>query len=351
MSPEAERNFEAEWALLSRRLRVLLCRKRVPASQHDDLVQETALRLLSMWDSVDRNRALWPLTVTIALNLLRDRGRTFTKDDLVAELPDLDSGTDVETVGIARLELDRVRRALAELSPAYRSALMREIGSPSLDTVPDAAADKMTRMRARRKLRRALENVSGLVALRVRKGAEFLEGLFALREGGVTAASCMICLVLGVSSAVIAPAALTPKASARPADSLTQERTIAGIDASGATGATIEPSATATALKERAFARELDARIDAVRRKPAKRKNASGDPKSAAQTVPLPSSEDVPAVPPAPSVPVPGGDDAPTLPSTPEGDDQPSVPLPQPPSVPTPPLPPAPDLGEVGDLL
>ena len=174
MSPEAKRSFEAEWAVLSRRLRLLLGRKRVPAAQHDDLVQETALRLLSMWDSVDLRRSLWPLTVTIALNLLRDRGRVVTRDDLVAEVPELESSYDVETVGIARLELQRVRRAMEELSPTYRSALMREIGSSASADGPEGAAEKMVRMRARRKLKLALEHVSGLVALRVRRFTDLI---------------------------------------------------------------------------------------------------------------------------------------------------------------------------------
>ena len=338
MSPEAERNFEAEWALLSRRLRLLLSRKRVPLSQHDDLMQETALRLLSMWDSVDRQRALWPLTVTIALNLLRDRGRVVTRDDLVAELPELASGHDVETVGIARIELDRVRRALNELSPSYRTALMREVGATAAAVAPDGAADKMVRMRARRKLKLALENVSGLVALRLRRLGDFVEGMFALRDGGVAAASCVVCLVLGVGSTLVAPAALTPKASARPAPEGAQRARASVVASASDRG----PSALSTARRDQTFARSLTGTTELERTRASRAGKSSGGATEAGPTVPLPTSEDVPVVTP-PTIPVPGDDDAPSLPTAGGGDQPPSVPLPVPPRVPPPPL--------VGDLV
>ena len=168
-----------------------------------------------MWDSVDRRRELWPLTVTIALNLLRDRGRVANKDDLVGEMPEMRALTDVETAGIARMELAKVREAMDQLSESHRSILMREVGGHIASTLPDGAADKMLRMRARRKLRSALEKVSGLVALRLRRFTDLFEGLVALRETGITAASCAFCLALGVGSTVVAPG-LVPKASAGP---------------------------------------------------------------------------------------------------------------------------------------
>lgn len=75
MSPDKKRDFESEWALLATRLKSFLSRKNVPAGKHDDLIQETALRLYKIWDTVDRARPAWALTVTIALNLLRDEYR------------------------------------------------------------------------------------------------------------------------------------------------------------------------------------------------------------------------------------------------------------------------------------
>lgn len=346
MSPEAERNFEAEWALLSRRLRLLLSRKRVPSSQHDDLVQETALRLLSMWESVDRQRALWPLTVTIVLNLLRDRGRALTRDDLVAELPELASGHDVETVGIARLELERVRRALDELSPSYRSALMREIGISAASVAPEGAADKMIRMRARRKLKLALENVSGLVALRIRRLGDLIEGMFTLRDGGVAAVSCVFCLVLGVGSTLVAPTALIPKASARPAQAGIERSTV--LSERAATDRS-RSSPVAAARRDQLFARSLDGDRDAARRTRALHdERSSGGSTDTGQAVPLPTYSDVPVVTP-PVVPVPGGDEAPSLPSPGAGDQPANVPMPPPPRIPTPE--PVADLAEAASKL
>lgn len=216
MSPDAKRSFEAEWPILARRLRLLLVRKNVHPSLHDDLVQETALRLVSMWETVDPRRPLWPLTVTITLNLLRDRARTVQRDDLVAEVPDRGALYDVEAAGLARIELERVGRAMAELSRLQRSALLRELGGDASSAAPDGAADKMLRMRARRKLKLAMENVSGVVALRLRRLMELVEGAIGIREGAVSAASCGFCLVLGVGAALAPPASMTESASAHP---------------------------------------------------------------------------------------------------------------------------------------
>lgn len=231
MSPEARRAFEAEWSVLSRRLRLLLVRKRVQPSLHDDLVQETAVRLLSMWDSVDRRRPLWPLTVTIALNVLRDQGRARQRDHPVAEVPELQSVSDVEAAGLARVELDRVLRAMDELSGSQRSALLKEVGAHAGANAPDASGDKMRRMRARRKLRLALEKVSGLVTLRLRRVSELMEGALAVKEGTASAASCAFCLMMGIGAAIAPPAGLTPPATAGPVETVEASATYSSVKA------------------------------------------------------------------------------------------------------------------------
>ena len=215
MSPDAKRQFEAQWPLLERRAKAFLTRKRIPACDQEDLLQETAMRLLGMWDSIDQSKALWPLTSTIVLNLIRDRSRCAPRHDTVALLPEVESPHDVERTGLARIELDRVRRAMGHLSTTHRSVLMQEIhwSDRSIAT----PAEKMLRMRARRKLRSILEKVSGLVVLRSRRLFELGDKVFALRDGAVTTASCVLCLVLGAGGVLVAPSALTPKASARPA--------------------------------------------------------------------------------------------------------------------------------------
>ncbi len=125
MSPEPSRAFEAEWSVLSQRLRLLLVRKRVQPSFHDDLIQETAVRLLSMWETVDRRRPLWPLTVTIALNLLRDRWRRrvlpHADIDGIPHLASSQPGP--EQLVLADLDRAVIRAALASLPEDYQMVI------------------------------------------------------------------------------------------------------------------------------------------------------------------------------------------------------------------------------------
>jgi DNA-directed RNA polymerase specialized sigma24 family protein len=203
MSPEKIRDFEAEWPLLARRLKLFLGRKKVPASQVEDLIQETALRLYKMWDSVDRSRPTWALTVTIALNLLRDEYRKAGHADIVSDLPDIPHSCDVERAGMARIELGRVRDALARMTPAHRSVLLAEVGYGVLAVEP--AGDKMRRMRARRKLTQLLEQVSAIFVLPARKVSDAIQGMLGLRDGLVAGTSCLLCAVLGTGIAATVP--------------------------------------------------------------------------------------------------------------------------------------------------
>lgn len=203
MSPEKKRDFEAEWPLLAKRLKSFLARKKVPVTKQDDLIQDTALRLYKMWDTVDRNRPAWALTVTIALNLLRDEYRRAPHADVVSDLPDIAQNYDVERAGIARVEIGRVRQALQEMSPAHRLVLLAEVGHPS--GVIDAGAEKMRRMRARRKLTEILERVSAIFVLPARRLADFAHAMVGVRESFLTGMSCVLCTVLGIGVAVTVP--------------------------------------------------------------------------------------------------------------------------------------------------
>ena len=208
MSPEKKRDFESEWPLLAKRLKSFLARKNVPATKQDDLIQETALRLYKMWDTVDRNRPAWALTVTIALNLVRDEYRRAPHADVVAELPDIPQNYDVERAGLARVEIGRVRQALAEMSPAHRLVLLAEVGHPGV--VVDAGAAKMRRMRARRKLTEILERVSAILVLPARRLADVAQAMIGAREGLMAGVSCMLCTVLGIGVAVTVPLGTSP---------------------------------------------------------------------------------------------------------------------------------------------
>ncbi|MEA2435237.1 MAG: hypothetical protein QOG54_2694 [Actinomycetota bacterium] len=213
MSPELQADFVAQWPELSRRLNALFARKNVSQPTRDDLIQETALRLIKIWDSVDMTRSPWPLTATIGLNLLRDRAKSLASTEVLADLPDAPAMLDVADAGIARVELERVRKAMTELTAAQRTILLDEVGEASA-VGGSAASQKMLRMRARRKLRAILEHVSGLVALRTSRVTDWLGAAFASRDAMVQgAAACVACALIGTAAVA---AGVPTRAEAQP---------------------------------------------------------------------------------------------------------------------------------------
>jgi hypothetical protein len=169
MTLEEKRQFEKQWPAVAARLGRLLARRRVPAEKRDDIVQETGLRLLHAWNKVDAARPLWPFTLTIALNLMRDeQRRSSTGGEVPCAVPDHEDRVNVEETAVARLELRRAGRALALLRSGHRDALLAEV-EPSLFVAPTGtpAARKMLRMRARRRLTALMQQVSALGAVTV----------------------------------------------------------------------------------------------------------------------------------------------------------------------------------------
>ena len=215
MSPEMKRDFEHQWTELSPRLRLFLARKKVPSGRRDDLVQEVALRLLLMWPQVDRGRPLWPLAVTITMNLVRDEGRARPVREIYGDVPDVLGVSDVETSGLARVEIDRVRRAMAALTAPQRESLLKEIGAAS-GNGHSVDAEKMLRLRARRKLSEVLQDVSAVVLLRYRRSLEGLQALLSIRDGLAQSSVCILCLIAGISGGVVVETA--PRAEAAPLD-------------------------------------------------------------------------------------------------------------------------------------
>ncbi|MDQ3940638.1 MAG: sigma-70 family RNA polymerase sigma factor [Actinomycetota bacterium] len=191
------RDFAREWPALQSRLFRFLGAKRVPAAERDDLIQEVAARLVTLWPKVDRDRSAWPLTVTIALNLLRDRARRRPVTEVYGDVPDLAHPSDVEIAGIARLELEEVLRAVRELSPSHRDALLSELAG--VPEVPATPAQKMIRVRARRKLASALGRLSGAVVLRWRR-ADPLHALLPGSDTAMQAVACLACLLVGTGA-------------------------------------------------------------------------------------------------------------------------------------------------------
>jgi DNA-directed RNA polymerase specialized sigma24 family protein len=218
VTPERRRDFEDQWPAIQSGLKGLLARKKVPFTEHDDLIQETALRLYGMWARVDPSRSPWPLAVTIALNLVRDGSRRRPiREVAAAVVPDVPDSHEVERAGLARIELGRVRDALHEMSPAYRSALLVEVGDAQARATAGSAAQKMTRVRARRKLVQLVEKVSALLPFRYlrfwRWTSEAGQWLLGARDGVLASIPCIACLAVGVTT-VIATNVVTPAATA-----------------------------------------------------------------------------------------------------------------------------------------
>ena len=265
MSPEKKRDFEAEWPLLSRRLRFFLGRKKVPHAQRDDLIQETALRLYKMWDSVDRTRPAWALTVTIALNLLRDEYRRAGHADIVAELPEIAQPYDVEQAGLARIELKKVRAAMTEMSAEHRSALLAEIGQH--DGAASISGEKMRRLRARRKLTQLMERVSAVVLFPLRRVSDLIHGLVGMKEALAQSASCVLCGVLGVGAVLAIPAP--------PARSATPSTAVPRLEVSVADKRAADLPDEAKLISRATRARERALSAVAAERKAAARKRAA----------------------------------------------------------------------------
>jgi DNA-directed RNA polymerase specialized sigma24 family protein len=201
MSPRAAAEFGKQWPALQRRLNAFLRGKGVPPSEIDDIVQEVAARLVSFWHKVDPDRPLWPLTVTIALNLVRDRGR---RPDLEfpGELPDVAGPGDVADAGIARLELAAVVRAMDALTPSQKAALLQSI-FPDDETVRSTSAEKMLRMRARRRLANAVGRACGGLALRTRRLTDSIQGFFSKTEAMAQALACATCVFAASAGSMV----------------------------------------------------------------------------------------------------------------------------------------------------
>jgi hypothetical protein len=181
----------------------------------DDVIQDTALRLYGMWMRVENDRSAWPLTKTIALNLVRDASRRRGSVEIALEIPDLPAPHDVESSGIARMELRRIEKALREMSPAHRSLLLEEIGQEPASVATSPAAEKMMRMRARKRLIALLEKVSALIPWKHARFMEWGSGLVTARDGLAGGFACFLCVVLGTGLVVVAPGVTEP-AKARP---------------------------------------------------------------------------------------------------------------------------------------
>jgi hypothetical protein len=184
---------------------------------------------------------VWPLVVTIALNLMRDEARRNIEREILGAVPDIPTNHDVEIEGLARIELERVQQAMAQLSPSHRDVLMNEI-TPH-DEVPKTArnATKMMRLRARRALTTLLETAvlrAGLMGLKVRQTLGMNDPFLPIRmsggEGVAAPAAALALATLLFGSVAVQPAPVA-NASEPTQPSVTSPAFVAGYDGVSAT--------------------------------------------------------------------------------------------------------------------
>lgn len=230
MTSDQQDQFEAEWPALALRLQAMLRRKRLSDWLVEDLVQETGCRLIRMWNEIDRAKPVWPLVATIALNLLRDEMRKGTWSELTGAVPDAASGENVETRGLARLELREVGGALSQLNDSQRSVLLASVtDTPSEGADPSAL--RMLRMRARKRLHQLMDQASvlgvtvGMQLRRVMREAEiFISKALPVDAERIPAAALSIVAALSLGLVTMPDESVaSPERAGRPDDAISHE--------------------------------------------------------------------------------------------------------------------------------
>ena len=214
------RVFDDEWAELAPRLSMVLSAKGVHAQDRDDLVQETALRLYRVWDTLAADQPVWPFAVTVALNLWRDQVRSAVvrqRDVLSANLGEaageLAASYDVERTVLARQELARVGAVMRTLEPEQRRLLL-ENDEVSATVAPLRPAERMARMRVRRELARVVGRASAAIGLFLWRRP--------LRSSACATAACagMLAAAVMTSTPMVWPQPTTPRLALRPTPTL-----------------------------------------------------------------------------------------------------------------------------------
>ena len=172
-----QRDFAEVWHEIEPAVRRSL--STAPAHVVEDVLQETGIKLLRAWDSIDHTRPTFPLAVTIARNTLRDELRKISRHTYLELSEEHRVADDLDARVSARIELARVEAELPRLTPGQRSALLMEVGGGSRSA--DSPKIKMLRARARRRLRELVAQAGGFVAA----GTARLRSLGFQRAGGV----------------------------------------------------------------------------------------------------------------------------------------------------------------------
>lgn len=210
---DAQEFFARDWPQLAPQLRAALARAGAPSADRDDLVQETAARLIAAWDTIDWSRGPEALARTIALNAWRDQWRRRGAREVIGDVPELPAALETERVAMARVEVSEVSRALRLLRPS--TARVLQVAAEEAEGVPSpsSAALRMARTRARRALAASLKVASAVaaaIAVSVRWFARPARSSMAI--GAVAGVAWM--LALGGAPAAKAPTWSPPGAAA-----------------------------------------------------------------------------------------------------------------------------------------
>ena len=226
--------FEERWPELEVQLRAALTRRRIPVDAREDVLQETALRLLRSWDRV-RPESLWAFALTVALNIVRDEARKKERHERSCfASPILER--DPEHEAIVRIELDRVRVALTTMTERQRTVLLGEIGEAAHQV--STPAQKMARMRARRRLRSLIEDVSGVIALPAMKLRRWVHDAdTALANTAATWA--MRLASVGTVAVVAVPAAIGSPSGSSSDPTTSGTRSLSGRGSTAVDGSTL----------------------------------------------------------------------------------------------------------------
>lgn len=292
MTRDMQRKLEEQWPALATQLRSFLARRGTPYSRREDVVQETAARLVSMWERVDPQRPAWPLVKTIALNLLRDEARKRLEEIPTEEieLPCMDH----EVSMMARLELGRVRTALGDLSESHRGALLAEMGEASSSRTD---ADKMLRMRARKRLRQLMQELPALVPWRSKALESGFMGM--LGEAALPGLACVACI--GLYSGGLA---VRPLAPASPPEHSLQQKVVPQLEEPFAFTVTAEEVASEAWALRSIAASDASSTASSDARRGSVDSGTSGQP-GLVPDVPSNPVEAGPSVDPAPAAQVP----------------------------------------------
>lgn len=157
--------FSDRWPAVSSSLRAALARAGAPAPDREDLTQETAIRLLGMWHSIDWDRSIEALARTIALNLWRDQWRKTGRREVIGAVAEQLADSDTERAALARVQVSEVSLALSRLPLKTASVLRVAAAESEYGGSFDAAngALRMARSRARRALLACVRVASALI--------------------------------------------------------------------------------------------------------------------------------------------------------------------------------------------